>query len=275
MTTSTAELPHLRSVADQRLLVRYHQTRDPRLRDEIVERFLPLARSVTLRFRGRHESMEDLHQVAALGLIKAVDRFDPRQGTAFSSYAVPTIAGELKRYFRDRTWSVRPPRDLLENTLRVDRAIERLSAELQRPPTIAEISAELGTLDEEAVLETRYASRAQHASSLDAPIDVDDEGSSLGDRIGVEDKGFSLAEDRTTITRLLRGVSERERMVLGMRFVEDRTQAEIGDALGVSQMQISRIIRRAMARLEIVAVGYDSDGSADATVVNAASLPGG
>jgi RNA polymerase sigma-B factor len=172
---------------------------------------------------------------------------------AFSSYAVPTILGELKRYFRDRTWSVRVPRDLQELTLKVDRAVADLSLALHRQPTVAQIAARVG-YEEEEVLEALQASGAYRATSLEAPRGTDDDSDiTVADTLGTEEQGFALAEDRATIARLTRTLTAREREVLRLRFEEDLTQAEIGECIGVSQMQVSRIIREALGRLHAFA----------------------
>jgi RNA polymerase sigma-B factor len=255
MPSSPVRAQTARTRDDLSLFRRYRRTRDPRQREQLIERFLPLARTVAQRFSGRADDFDDLLQVASLGLIKAVDRFDPEQGSAFSTFAVPTVAGEIKRYLRDRTWAVRPPRDLLEVALRVKAADDHLTEANRRRPTVAEIAAHLGDVDEEGVLEARYAHLAQRATSLEVPVGHDAEPDTLGDRIGRDEPGFVLAEHRTLLDQLLRGVGERERAILNMRFVEDRTQAEIGAELGVSQMQVSRLLRGAIGRLQIVAEG--------------------
>jgi RNA polymerase sigma-B factor len=232
------------------LFARYHATRDPALRAELIERFIPLARSIALRFSTRRDTLEDLLQVATIGLINAVDRFDPARGVAFSTYAVPTISGEIKRYFRDRTWSVRPPRALQELALRVDATVVDLTED-GRAPTVSEIA---GKLDEpaEAVLEALHAHHARYAVSMQAQLGSDDDGAAhLEDRLGHEDGSFDLAEERVVLERLLRMVTERDRRVLRMHFELDMTQREIGEVLGVSQMQVSRIIRHALRRMRL------------------------
>jgi RNA polymerase sigma-B factor len=192
-------------------------------------------------------------QVASLGLVKAIDRFDPSRAVSFSSYAVPTILGEIKRHFRDRTWSVHVPRDLQELALRIDRAVGGLSRQLQRSPSVGEIADAVGA-SEEQVLEAMDASGAYRAASIDAPRgDDEDAGDTVGDTVGSEEHGYNLAEDRATLDRLLRAISPREREVLRLRFQEDLTQAEIGERIGVSQMQVSRLIRQALARLRTMA----------------------
>lgn len=223
-------------------------------------RFMPLARSLALRYRGRADP-DDLLQVASLGLVKAIDRFDTGRGLAFSSYAVPTILGEIRRHFRDRTWAVRVPRGLQELSLRVDRAIGELADELHRQPSIAEIATAIGAAQED-VLEAIVASRAYHAMSFDAPRGgTGADGATLGERVGRVEDGFARAEDRATLQRLMRALTAREREVLRMRFEQDMTQAEIGAVFGVSQMQISRIVRAALQRLR--AVGAPATASGD------------
>jgi RNA polymerase sigma-B factor len=234
---------------DRALFDRYYDEGDPVDRDIVVERYLPLALKLAGRYRATGEPFDDLFQVACLGLVKAIDRFDPERGAAFSSFAVPTILGELKRYFRDRTWAVRVPRDLQELSLRVDRAVSDLAVALRRQPTIREISADVGPRDED-VLEALEAAGAHTAASLDAPRGGDDAGQTLGDTITVDDGGLRRAEVRADLAHLMGRITAREREVLRLRFEADLTQAEIGRRIGVSQMQVSRIIRQALARLQ-------------------------
>jgi RNA polymerase sigma-B factor len=242
-----------RAEQDRALFARYLDKRDPVDREMLVERFLPLARQLARRYQRPEEPFDDLFQVACLGLVKAIDRFDLEREVAFSSYAVPTILGEIKRYFRDRTWSVRVPRDLQELALKVDRAVSELSLDLHRQPTVEEIGAKVGA-DEEDVLEALEASGAYKATSLESPRGSEEEGGdTLGDTLGTEEHGFALAEDRATIEHLMRSITPREREVLHLRFAEDLTQAEIGERIGVSQMQVSRIIRQSVARLRAYA----------------------
>ena len=226
---------------------------DQTAREQLAERFLPLARQLARRYQRADEPLDDLVQVASLGLLKAIDRFDPQREVAFSSYAVPTILGELKRHFRDRTWSVRVPRDLQELTLKVDKAVATLSRDLRRQPSVAEISEAVGA-NEEQILEALEAAGAYRATSFDAPRSSDEDGGdSLADAFGDVESGFGLAEDRATLERLMAAITPREREVLRLRFVEDLTQAEIGARIGVSQMQVSRIIRSSLGRLRMVA----------------------
>ena len=242
-----------RTREDRELFVRYNRDADARARDQLVERFLPLARQLARRYQRAGEPLDDLLQVASLGLIKAIDRFDPDREIAFSSYAVPTILGEIKRYFRDRTWAVRVPRDLQELTLKVDRAVGELSEDLRRQPSVREIATAVGA-EEEEVLEALQAGGAYRAVSFDAPrAGGDEEAATLGDSVGVDEHGFARAEERATLQQLMTTVTPREREVLRMRFEQDMTQAEIGAVVGVSQMQVSRVIRQAITRLRAAA----------------------
>ncbi|HWI70904.1 MAG TPA: SigB/SigF/SigG family RNA polymerase sigma factor [Baekduia sp.] len=242
-----------RAREERLLFTRLSQDGDPALRDALVERYLPLARQLARRYQRPDEPIDDLVQVASLGLVKAVDRFDASREVAFSSYAVPTILGEIKRHFRDRTWSVRVPRDLQELALKTERAVGELTRDLHRQPTVPELAQHLGC-SEEAALEALEAAGAYHATSLDTPRGADgDPGDTLADTIGGDDDGFGLAEDRATIDQLMRSITPRERDVLRLRFEQDLTQAEIGEIIGVSQMQVSRLIRQAVSRLRMAA----------------------
>jgi RNA polymerase sigma-B factor len=238
-----------RSLEERLLFTRYARERTPELRAALIERYLPLARQLARRYQRPDEPLDDLVQVASLGLVKAVDRFDPEREVAFSSYAVPTILGEIKRHFRDRTWSVRVPRDLQEMALRVERTVDQLTRELHRQPSVTEL-AERVDAGEEQVLEALEASGAYRAMSLETPRGSEAEGTeTLADSVGGEEDGYMRAEDRATIAQLMRSITPREREVLRLRFEEDLTQAEIGELIGVSQMQVSRIIRQAVSRL--------------------------
>ena len=241
--------PRARAAEDRQLLTRYHRGGEIAARDELVERFLPLARQLARRYQRGTEPLDDLVQVASIGLVKAVDRFDPDRGTAFSSYAVPTILGELKRYFRDVGWAVHVPRGMQERVMTVNQAINRLSRNLGRSPSAGEIAADIGE-NPEFVLEALETSRAHHASSLDAPYD-DGEGEcgTVVDSFGAEDPDLRFADDRVTVGAAARQLSEREREVLALRFVHDLTQTQIAERIGVSQMQVSRILRRSIAQL--------------------------
>jgi len=243
-----------RARSDRRLFERYFDERDPVDRDAIVERFLPLARQLAARYQRPEEPFDDVFQVACFGLVKAVDRFDADRGVAFSSYAVPTIMGEIKRHFRDRTWAVRVPRDLQDLALRVDRVADGLTRELGRAPTVDEVAESIDAHPED-VLEAMQASSAYRATSLETPRagGDDDPGDTLGDTVGITDDGFIRAEQRAVLHALLRSLSPREREVVRLRFEEDLTQAAIGERIGVSQMQVSRVLRQALSRLRALA----------------------
>jgi RNA polymerase sigma-B factor len=245
--------PSDRNRQDAALFARYLVDGDRRAREELVERFMPLARQLARRYHRAEEPFDDLLQVASLGLLKAIDRFDLDRGIAFSSYAVPTILGELKRHFRDRTWSVRVPRDLQELVLKVDGTVSDLGRELHRAPTVTEISQRLSVAEED-ILEAMQAGGAYRATSLETPRGTEDEAAdTLGDTLACTEQGFDLAEDRATLAQLLLAVTPREREVLRLRFEDDLTQREIGQRIGVSQMQTSRIIRHSIARLRTAA----------------------
>jgi RNA polymerase sigma-B factor len=234
---------------DRELFERYGDEHDAVDRELLVERFMPLARSLASRYLRQGEAFDDVFQVACLGLVKAIDGFDVRRGRAFSSYAVPTIVGEIKRYYRDRTWTVHVPRDLQELTLAVDRAAVALEHELSRKPTVDDLAERLGVTDED-VLEALQARHARRAGSLDAPRREDDDGgATVGDAIGVSEDGFERAEDRALLRSLMKGLTPRDRLVLRLRFERDLTQQQIGEHVGISQMQVSRILRRCVARL--------------------------
>ncbi len=242
---------HVDRESDAQLFERVRQDNDGDARKRLIERYLPLARRLARRYQRTDEPMDDLVQVASLGLIKAVDRFDASRQVVFSSYAVPTILGELKRHFRDRTWSVRVPRDLQELALRIDQTALTLSADGRRSPSVGDIAEAIG-LPQERVLEALEAAAAYHAGSLDAPRPTgpgEETGETLADSLGTFESGFERAEERATLEPLLACISERERTVLRLRFAEGMTQAEIGARIGVSQMQVSRLIRQALNRL--------------------------
>lgn len=225
--------------------------RTPADRAAMVERHLGLARHLALRYSDSGEPLDDLFQVASLGLVNAVDRFDPSRGIAFTTFAVPTILGELKRHFRDRGWAIHVPRDLKEASLRVRRAIADHNGE--RPPTPAELAEATG-LSLEGVLEALDVGGAQRALSLDAPASSEEEGgATLVDLLGDDDDDLERATDRTLLETLMRTVTPREREILRLRFVEDLTQSQIGDRIGVSQMQVSRILRGALTRMRAAA----------------------
>ncbi|HEY1594649.1 MAG TPA: SigB/SigF/SigG family RNA polymerase sigma factor [Thermoleophilaceae bacterium] len=239
-----------RIAEDRRLLERYHRDGDHRARNALIERFLPLARQLARRYERQDEPLDDLLQVASMGLVKAIDRFDPTRGVAFSSFAVPTILGELKRYFRDVGWAVHVPRGMQERALEVNRAVTALSRTLGRSPTPAEL-ADFMELTPEEVLEAMEAATAYDSVSLETPrpAGVEEEAVEFLERLGDEDPGYELAEYAATVAPELRALPERDRLVLHLRFVEDLTQSEIAERIGVSQMHVSRLIRRALEKV--------------------------
>lgn len=244
--------------SEEALLAQYARDRSPALREEIVRRFMPLARSLAMRYRRQTESIDDLVQVAGLGLVKAVDGFDPERGRPFAAYAVPTILGELRRHFRDHVWNVRLPRALQERTMKLDAATAALTDELGRFPTPSELAERL-ELSVEDVLEGLEADHARRTLSLDAPRRSDEEDSTPGvETLESVEPGYDRIEAQMAAHSA--ELDEREWAILRMRFVDNLTQREIASEFGVSQMQISRISRKALWKL-LTAVNGDK-GSA-------------
>ena len=239
------------------LFRRYCTTRDPSLREELVRTYLPLARTIARRYQSRRVPLEDLVQVAAIGLMKAIDRYEPERGIAFSSYAVPTMVGEVQRHFRDHTWGVRPPRELQERAQRLINANRAMGAELGRPPTTGELAARL-QLSLEQVVDALTACEARDATSLDRPRTTGEETvSTFADTMGADDPGYERVEKAATAERLMEQLDDREREILRLRFHEDLTQSEIGERIGCSQMHVSRLARRALAKLTEAAESGD------------------
>lgn len=246
--TESQVLEH-RDVPVQELFGRWQQHRDERAREALVAEYLPLARKLARRYRGAREPLDDLEQVASLGLVKAIDRYDSSRGIGFQHFAVPTILGELKRYFRDSGWAVHMPRGIQELALQVAQAERQLAAKTGREPTYNEV-AEFLEISIEDVLSAAEASAAHHAVSFDTPHDDGDgETGTLGDSMGEIDERYDLVTLTASIAPAAKRLSERDRRVLALRFVEDRTQGEIADEVGVSQMQISRILSKALRQL--------------------------
>ena len=233
---------------ERRLFRRYVRDHDPATREELVTQYLPLARSIVRRFNRTGPLDEDLVQVASLGLLNAIDRYDPDMGPAFSSFAVPTILGNVRRHLRDHGWSVRPPRDLQERALSVRKIADRLATRLGRQPTAPELAEEMGE-SVETVVEALQALSARQSASLDKPLRTGDEETTLGMTIGGDDDGYAQAEARAMLDDLLGDLPERDREILRLRFEEDLTQQEIGRRLGMSQMHVSRILRRLLDEL--------------------------
>jgi RNA polymerase sigma-B factor len=245
---TTARSVHPRA-NDRRLLVRYRENRDQRTREELVNRFMPLAHSVARRYQRSGEPLEDLVQVACVALVKAIDRFDPDRGTSFSTFAVPTIMGEIKRYFRDFGWAAHVPRGMQEEALEVDRAIAHLQHQLGRSPSVTEIAEHTGR-EQEEVLDAMEARAAHQSISLDegGPGDDDGDGARVN-RISTSEDGYALVEYSASIAPAWKELSEREQRLLHMRFSEELTQAQIAEKIGVSQMQVSRLLRSTLDRL--------------------------
>ena len=233
-----------RLLEERLLFARYRRRGDPADRDALVRRFLPLAHALAARYRHTREPYDDLFQVACLGLMNAIDRYDVERRTAFSSYAVPTIVGEIKRHFRDRTWPVGVPRDVKELVLKVSRSTEELTSRCGGPPSVADLAAALN-ISEEAVLD------AQRAGIVYEPVALEDSGA---DDLGEAEAGYGRAEQRVLLEGLLRFLTLRQRQVVRLRFGEELTQQQIGERIGLSQMQVSRILREAVQRLGDVVV---------------------
>jgi RNA polymerase sigma-B factor len=251
--TPTPSHPLALRRAESRLFDRYQRDGDSDARAELVERFLPLAHHLARRYERSTEPFDDLLQVASLALLKAIDRFDPDRGDAFTSFAVPTILGELKRHFRDTGWALHVPRGTQERVLQVNAAIDHMSERRGQSPSPGEVAAAV-RLPVEQVLEAIAAGAAYTTASLESPRHSNDgEAQSIGDVMGEEDPRFELIDDRASIGRGLRALPRRERSILYLRFVEGLTQSEIGDRLGISQMHVSRLIVRAIQRVRIVA----------------------
>ena len=230
----------------------FAETRDVALRDELVAAHMGLATYLARRFANRGEPLDDLVQVASLGLLKAVGRFEPDRGVEFSTYATHTIVGELKRHFRDKGWALRTPRRMQELYLRLGGVVSRLGQTLGRSPTIAELAADAGVSPEE-VVEALEAGRAYRFASLDAPVGGDADGDTLGSRLGGEDIRLDAVERRLALSPLLDRLSPRERTIVELRFFEGLTQSEIAARLGISQMHVSRLLARAVNRLRAAA----------------------
>jgi RNA polymerase sigma-B factor len=241
--------------SERALFQRYRACGDPALREDLVTRYLPMARRIARAYARRQARVpfEDLEQVASIGLIKSVDRFDPACGAAFVAFAEPTIRGEIFRHFREFTWTVRPPRALQERALQLERVTATMSADLGRSPSPGELARYLG-ISVEQVLDGLAACRARDGASFDRASEPEaDDRPALRDVFGREDAGFSHAEDAATIMHLMRVLTPREQRVLLLRFGADLTQAEVGEIVGCTQMHVSRIQRDAVAKLSIVA----------------------
>jgi RNA polymerase sigma-B factor len=243
MTTSLPA-PGSSGVPDRELLRRYHEHGDVGAREELVERHLPLVRSLARRYAGRGESIEDIEQVGAIGLIKAIDRYELERDVALTTYATPNVVGEIKRHFRDRGWTIRIPRALQELNVKMSGGVERLTVKLGRSPTIAELAQELDATPEQ-VLEAVEAGSAYSPVSLSSSPG-NEEDLDLMEVLGTEDEGYARSEERASLEPALGELPEREREILRMRFEEGLTQTQIAERVGLSQMHVSRLIRRSL-----------------------------
>jgi len=235
--------------SERELIRRYRAQGDLAARERLIEHHMPLVQSLARRYANRGEQLEDLVQIGAIGLIKAIDRFDPQRGVALTTYAMPTIIGEIKRHFRDRGWAVRVPRGLQELGMRVSRLVEQLTVELERSPTIAELAKAAG-VGEEEVLEALESSRAYASVSLASPDGDDEEGDPL-EAIGGDDPAYLVSEDRAVLAPGFAVLDQRERRIILLRFYAGLTQSQIAARVGISQMHVSRLIRRALERLRV------------------------
>lgn len=237
MATTEALLPHV------------SETEEPAAREELARRYMPFARSLALRYRRGAEPFDDLFQVACLGLVKSINRFDPDRGTSFESFAAPTILGELKRHFRDRVMPIHLPRGLKEDVLEVNEATDELTAELDRQPSVSEL-ADRAEKSEDEVAEAVRAATAMRTMSLDAPVgESADDSQPAIETVGDVDERLETAESRTALGPAFRVLDRRERAVVQLRFVSDLTQEQIGRQIGVSQVHVSRILSGALSKL--------------------------
>jgi RNA polymerase sigma-B factor len=249
--------------SSESLFENWQQQADRAARDALVERFLPLARKLARRYAGGQEPIEDLIQVASLGLVKAIDRFDPARGNRFPAFAVPTILGELRRHFRDTSWAVHVSRATQERSMEVQQAMDLLLTESGRSPSVREV-AEYLELDSEQVLEAMQVGQAHSALSLDAPGgggEEDGEGDARIERIGTEDECYDFVDCSSVVEQALAELEPRERQILGLRFFAEMTQSEIALEVGLSQMQVSRLLRRSLERMRQAGAEADLSSS--------------
>ncbi len=240
------------SASEAWLLDRYHRLGDTHAREALVAQMMPLVRRISRAYRS-HAHQEDLEQVAAVGLIKAIERFDPARGGDLRRYAIPTMLGELRRYLRDSSWLVRPPRPVQERVLNVTKARDLLTGALAHAPTAIELADETGYDLDEVVEALTAGATAYDGVSLDAPLKADGETWALGDALGAEDDDIARTEERDLVGRLGAGLDERARHMLALRYVEDLTQLEIAQEMGCSQMQVSRVLRKALDEMQLAA----------------------
>ena len=229
------------------LLLAYHRNGDREARERALVELMPLVRALASRYAGRGEPLEDLVQAGSIGLIKAVDRFDVDRGVDFSSYAVPTIVGEIRRHFRDKAWAMHVPRRLKELSLRLSRVLDELTTELGRSPTVAELAEAAGVEEEEAI-DALDSTNAYTTRSLHAPFE-DGADDSLAEKLGTDETGYAEVEDGALVQAGLAALDERERQIVELRFFREMTQSQIAAEIGVSQMHVSRLLRRALATM--------------------------
>jgi len=240
---------HLSELPEKKLLARYHRQGDQAAREELITRYLPLVRSLARRFSSRGQAVEDLIQVGSIGLIKAIDRFDIDRGVELSTYATPTILGEIKRYFRDKGWAVKVPRALQDLNIRLNKVIEQLTVELNRSPTIPELAKATDSTEEE-VLEALESGRAYSSLSIySSGSSEEDDSLELLDYLGKEEGAYELVEQRRFLAPAMERLDERERLILHLRFFEGMTQTQIAARVGISQMHVSRLIRKSIELL--------------------------
>jgi RNA polymerase sigma-B factor len=248
------------TVDDRTLLRRYHEEGDSAAREQLIERYMSLVRSLARRYANRGESLDDLVQIGAIGLIKAVDRFELDRGVELTTYATPNIIGEIKRHFRDKGWAVRVPRGLQELSVQLSRLVEQLTVQLGRSPTIAEI-AEAADVEEEAVLEALESGRAYTSVSLSSSGGYEDENDlDPLETIGSEEHQYQVSEDRAVLAPGFEALDERERRILHLRFFEGLTQSQIAQQVGISQMHVSRLIRRSLEKIREEISGEETHG---------------
>ena len=250
----------------ERLFGEYRRTRDPKLRAQLVQMHENLVRYLAAKFANRGEPIDDLIQVGMIGLVNAVDRFEPDRGTKFSTYATPTVVGEIKRYFRDRAWNLKVPRWLQELNLQVVKANDQLSQRLGRSPSVSEIAEHVGCSEEEA-LDAMELGNAYETVSLDSQLALEGDTAplTLNDSIGVEDLGLEQIEHYDDLKLALESLDSREKMIIYLRFFQDLSQTEVANRLNISQMHVSRLQHRALQRLrEMLAEGRAADAKARA-----------
>jgi len=235
--------------SDRELLRRYHEQGDLAARERLIEQYMSLVRSLARRYSYRGEQLEDLVQIGAIGLIKAIDRFDLDRGVELTTYATPNIIGEIKRHFRDKGWAVRVPRGLQELNVQLSRLIEELTVQLGRSPTIPELAKAAG-VEEEQVLEALESGRAYSSLSLSVGAGGDDDGElDPLESLGTEEHAYEVSEDRAVLAPGFRVLDDRERRILHLRFFDGLTQSQIAQQVGISQMHVSRLIRRALEKI--------------------------